>query len=62
MIFPINDRVAELGEMLEREDRRDEDGVDGELGELLGRWQLRNWTRAGPALTAAVLLMLAGSP
>ena len=63
LIFPVNDRVAELGETLDGDASTENDAaVDKELTALFDKWQLRNWARAGPALSASVLLAFAGHP
>jgi hypothetical protein len=40
-IFPLNDRVEEIGEEMDREVRKAEE-QKRELQELLGKWQFRN--------------------
>ena len=49
-IFPMNDRVEEIGEELEKGVRMEED-VKKELQDLLAKWQFRNFGRVAlPAL------------
>jgi hypothetical protein len=56
-IFPINDRVKEIGRELES-GVRTEDDVKGELRGLLGRWRVRNWGRIlGPAAVGVLGLV-----
>lgn len=63
-IFPINDRVLELGEILDRNSKTGkDDAVEKELAPLLKKWQLRNfWTRAVPVMISSVSIALAGPP
>lgn len=50
LIFPINDRVEEIGEELEKGTKSEEE-VKRELKVLLEKWQFRNFGRvAVPAL------------
>jgi hypothetical protein len=44
LIFPINDRVEEIGQELEKGTTRDKK-AKRELKELLGKWQFRNFGR-----------------
>lgn len=62
LIFPINDRVAELGTKMEKEGTDDNEAIDKELIMLLRKWRFRNWGRAGPCLATGILLAFAGSP
>lgn len=63
-IFPINDRVLELGEILDHNGKTGkDDAIEKELAPLLKSWQLRNfWTRAVPVMVASVSIALAGPP
>lgn len=59
LIFPINDRVEEIGAELEK--GREEDDAKKELQGLLKKWQTRNFARvAWPVLTGVggILVML----
>jgi hypothetical protein len=55
-IFPINDRIAEIGNVLEQagEDEGDKE-KRMELIELLRKWQRRNLVRAFGPLIAALI-------
>lgn len=54
LIFPINDRVEEIGEELDRDARKEEERKR-ELKELLKKWQFRNFGRVGmPALVGVM--------
>ena len=68
-IFPVNDRVVELGRCMKKLERDDGEengkeaelvGIDRELRVLLVKWQYMNLGRAGPSLVAAVLVGIAG--
>ena len=68
-IFPINDRVEELGKKMDKMDADDGEGngaegeiarIDKELRALIAKWGNRNFGRAGPCLVAAVLVGIAG--
>ena len=62
-IFPINDRILEIGKVLGRTSKgKGEQGVEKELATLLEMWRNRNWGRAMPGLVASVLLAIAGAP
>jgi Na+/melibiose symporter-like transporter len=52
-IFPINDRVKEIGESLEK--GREEKGMKKELEELFGKWIFRNYGRVGIPVVAGVV-------
>ena len=58
-IFPINDRVKEIGQDIEK--RRDENRFKRELGELFTKWQFRNCVRVGLPLVAGFVGWLAVS-
>ena len=61
-IFPINDRVIELGKALEAtEGKKEDEKIDKELTMLARKWRFRNWGRAGPALIISVLMAFIGS-
>ena len=49
-IFPINDRVKEIGEDIKK--HGDENRFKKELGELFAEWQFRNYVRVGLPLVA----------
>lgn len=56
-IFPINDRVEEIGEEIESGARNEEE-QKRELQELLGKWQFRNFGRVGlPAFVGVAAMM-----
>jgi hypothetical protein len=57
LIFPINDRVKEIGQEMERETSKEvEQRI--ELHELLKKWQFRNFGRVGtPALVGMLGMM-----
>ena len=68
-IFPINDRVEEIGRGMDRlnkdnekEERteREIEEINRELRALLASWGYRNWGRVGPCLVAAMLVGTAG--
>ena len=62
-IFPINDRVVELGKALEVTGEKEEnEKIDKELTTLARKWRFRNWGRAGPSLVISVLMAFVGSP
>lgn len=51
-IFPINDRVKEIGESIVGAGGK---GVERELEGLFGKWKGRNWGRVGMPLVAGVV-------
>ena len=56
-IFPINDRVEEIGRELEKGAGTEEEQKK-ELRELLGKWQWRNFGRVGLPVIVGVVGML----
>lgn len=56
VIFPVNDRIAEMGEQLQVDGGRgDDEKAKKELKSLLARWQTRHLVRVGiPLLTGLV--------
>ncbi|KAF2832487.1 hypothetical protein CC86DRAFT_279941 [Ophiobolus disseminans] len=57
LIFPINDRVAEIGEELEK-GAKEEGEVKKELKELLAKWQFRNFGRVAMPVFVGVAGMV----
>jgi hypothetical protein len=58
-IFGINDRVGEIGKEMESGVRSEEE-AKRELGELLGRWKVRNWGRAVTPVAVGVAGLVYG--
>ena len=55
-LFPVNGRVREIGvEIEKRRGKADEKEVKRELGELFGKWKVRNWGRVGLPVVAGVV-------
>jgi hypothetical protein len=57
LIFPINDRVEEIGVMMEREMEKEVE-QKRELWGLLKQWQFRNFGRVGMPVLVGVLGMM----
>jgi hypothetical protein len=56
-IFPINDRVEQIGRELGEGNKKEED-FRSELHALLNQWQARNFVRMGLPLCVGVVGML----
>lgn len=56
-IFPINDRIEEIGEEIEKDKGREVE-LKKELQELLNKWQFRNFGRILSPLVVGVAGML----
>jgi hypothetical protein len=60
LIFPINDRVTEIGEALDKGKEREEE-QKRELQSLLGKWAFRNWGRISMPVVVGVVGIVWGT-